>query len=104
MGIATFAAKGRKSIQIQAGALRHWQPSAPFLAARGFAILPDEPVMDRQEDKPHPGAGWRDADLKRAIAVAEKAGLQSYRVEIAADGTISIVVGDTAPEAGKTGG
>ena len=38
-------------------------------------------------------AGWRDEDLKRAIAVAEEAGLTSYRIEIAPDGTITIFVG-----------
>lgn len=38
-------------------------------------------------------AQWRQADVKRAIAAAGKAGLQNYRVEIAPDGTISIVVG-----------
>lgn len=36
--------------------------------------------------------GWRQSDVARAIGVAKKAGLQSYRVEIAPDGTISIVV------------
>ena len=36
---------------------------------------------------------WRQADIKRAIAAAETAGLDSYRVEIAPDGTISIIVG-----------
>jgi hypothetical protein len=41
---------------------------------------------------------WRQADVKRAIAAAESAGLAAYRVEIAADGTISIVVGMPAPE------
>ncbi len=38
-------------------------------------------------------------DLKRALSVAEEAGLQSYRIEIATDGTISIIVGGS-PEAG----
>lgn len=43
-------------------------------------------------------AQWRQADVKRAIAAAEKAGLPSYRIEIAPDGTITIVVGaSTAP-------
>lgn len=36
---------------------------------------------------------WRDADLQRAIRAAEEAGLADYRVEIAPDGTITIVVG-----------
>jgi hypothetical protein len=41
---------------------------------------------------------WREADLTRAIRAAEKAGLQSYRVEVAPDGTISIVVGIAADD------
>lgn len=36
---------------------------------------------------------WRQADVKRAITAAEQAGLGCYRIEIAHDGTISIVVG-----------
>jgi hypothetical protein len=39
-------------------------------------------------------ARWRQADVKRAIGAAEQAGLRLYRVEIAPDGTISIVVGE----------
>lgn len=38
-------------------------------------------------------AHWREADVKRALNAAEKARLRSYRVDIAPDGTISIVVG-----------
>ena len=40
--------------------------------------------------------GWRQADVKRAIGAAEQAGLSSYRIEIAPDGTITIVVGEPA--------
>ena len=36
---------------------------------------------------------WRQADVRRAITAAEKAGLRADRIEIAPDGTISIVVG-----------
>ena len=42
---------------------------------------------------------WRQSDLKRLIAAAEQAELASYRIEVAPDGTLSIVVGcpdDTA--------
>ncbi len=39
------------------------------------------------------GGAWRERDLRRALAVARMAGLRDYRVEIAPDGTISIVVG-----------
>lgn len=41
-------------------------------------------------------AHWREADVKRALNAAEKARLRSYRVDIAPDGTISIVVGAAA--------
>jgi hypothetical protein len=44
-------------------------------------------------------ARWKQTDLKRALSAAEQAGLSSYRVEIAPDGTISIVVGDPADTA-----
>jgi len=53
--------------------------------------MADDPAIE-----PHEGgveAGWRDEDLRRAIAVAEEAGLTSYRIEIAPDGTITIYVG-----------
>lgn len=35
---------------------------------------------------------WRERDLRRALAVARCAKLRNYTVEIAPDGTISIVV------------
>jgi hypothetical protein len=35
---------------------------------------------------------WSEDDVERAIAAAERAGLASYRIEIAPDGTIAIVV------------
>jgi hypothetical protein len=42
---------------------------------------------------------WLDEDLARAIAVAEQAGLQGYRIEISLDGTITILVGTPGDEA-----
>ncbi|WEK42930.1 MAG: hypothetical protein P0Y64_16555 [Candidatus Sphingomonas colombiensis] len=39
---------------------------------------------------------WRQDDIKRAINAAEKSRLRQYRVDIATDGTISIVVGGQA--------
>jgi hypothetical protein len=42
---------------------------------------------------------WRQSDVKRAVAAAEQAGLEAYRVEVAPDGTISIVVGAPAETA-----
>jgi hypothetical protein len=38
--------------------------------------------------------------VKRAIGAAEKAGLHNYRVEIAPDGTIAIVVGMSSEDPG----
>lgn len=36
---------------------------------------------------------WSERDLRRALGVARRSGLQDYRVEIAPDGTIALVVG-----------
>jgi len=36
---------------------------------------------------------WRERDLQRAIAVARRSKLVNYRIELAPDGTIAIVVG-----------
>jgi hypothetical protein len=54
--------------------------------------MPDEAETPPAQDEKDKTRG-RQADVRRAIAAAEKAGLRSYRVEIAFDGTISIVVG-----------
>ncbi|WAT17664.1 hypothetical protein OZN62_12205 [Aurantiacibacter sp. MUD11] len=36
---------------------------------------------------------WSERDLRRAIAIAKRAGLCRFRVEITPEGTISLVVG-----------
>ena len=59
----------------------------------GFAMAESMPSDDDTAEQ-----RWREADLEHAIATAEKAGLRAYRVEIAPDGTIAIVVG-IPPEA-----
>lgn len=59
----------------------------------GFAMMPDQAATPSTKDQTHRKAQWRQSDVKRAIAAAEQAGLRLYRVEIALDGTISIVVG-----------
>jgi hypothetical protein len=46
---------------------------------------------------------WREVDIKRAISAAEKARLRSYRVDIAPDGTISIVVGGAVKATSRGG-
>lgn len=61
--------------------------------APGFRIEGDAAgcPQERQWQPAEPGH-WREADVLRAIAAAEKAGLAAYRIEIATDGTIAIVV------------
>jgi hypothetical protein len=58
--------------------------------------MADDPAIDPKDETAQIDAGWRDEELKRAISVAEEAGLKSYRIEIAPDGTITIFVGDPA--------
>jgi len=58
--------------------------------------MTDDPAIDPQEETGPGETGWRDEELRRAIAIAEEAGLKSYRIEIAPDGTITIFVGDPA--------
>jgi hypothetical protein len=63
---------------------------------RGEQKLTGRKVPDEER------AQARQADVKRAIEAAEQAGLKSYCVEVAPDGTIAIVVGppeDTAKPA-----
>lgn len=40
---------------------------------------------------------WDEADVRRAVAAATQAGLEDFRIEIAPDGTIAIVVGSPDP-------
>ena len=75
-------------VRIQGQSLREALVGPDQGPATGF-IKPD----DAPTSAPMPMARWRQADLKRAIAAAEEAGLHSYRVEISPEGTISILVG-----------
>ena len=68
---------------------------------QGFALMPDDAATPSDQDETRPRAQWRQADVKRAINAAENAGLRAYRIEIAPDGTIAIVVGDW-PETPET--
>jgi len=92
--------EGATPIHIQAQFLRDQPAFTPEGPMSGFAIAP-EPVI------PVPGAAsgrkgtWCDDDLARAIDAAKEASLTSYRVEIAPDGTISIVVGYPAGGEGE---
>jgi hypothetical protein len=80
-------------VQICADILRRWDAYAPYQARRGFGTMPDENAIGPKDVEAHPQGRWRATDLKRAIRAAEKSGLTSYRIEIAPDGTIAIIVG-----------
>jgi hypothetical protein len=55
--------------------------------------------LPEQAGEPAVRAGSiRQKDARRAATAAEKAGLRDYRIEIAADGTIAIVVGTPKAE------
>ena len=86
-------------IQIKAQVLRQWPSTGHASTIGPFALLPDDITNPASRGETGDKARWRQSDIKRAIAAAKQAGLETYRVEIAPDGTISIIVGapsDTA--------
>ena len=85
--------RGGSEVPIRIGAqvLRERQASADHAAWPGFT-LPSDDAASAADQPATRRAGWRQADVKRAIDAAEKAGLRAYRIEIAPDGTITIVV------------
>ena len=100
-----FIAKGasrsggsKRSIRVRAQVLRDRQAPLETGGPLGF-VLPDQaPAPPGGEAGKAP---WRQSDVRRAIAAAEKAGLREYRIEIDRDGTIAIVVGGPG-DAGRT--
>lgn len=98
MGEATLIAiraprsgTGESPFQIQAQVLREAQPCSDDRETSKYTI-PAAAQAAATSSRSHRRV-WRKSDVSRAIAAAEKAGLRGYRVEIAPDGTISIVVG-----------
>jgi hypothetical protein len=79
--------------QIRAQSLRHWEDFTPAGGLSGIAFMPEQTTTPSRRK-----GSWRQSDITRAIGAAEQAGLGTYRVEIAPDGTITIVVGES-PEA-----
>lgn len=95
-GNAVLPGHSGDTISIRAQFLHEWQDQAQACASSGFIAMTDETTITQI---PAATTGrWRQADVKRAINAAEQAGLQHYRVEIAPDGTLSIVVGAASPE------
>jgi len=94
--IATRASRrdgGKSPIQIRAQFLCDRSVEAPAAPLSGFAIIPDAEALRPVEDPPRDRSDWRQRDAERAIKAAQQAGLTNYRVEIAPDGAVSIVVG-----------
>lgn len=77
-------------IQVRAEYLRGGEPAGH---ANAFTPADVMPLDMRSSGSSHKRRSWRSHDLQRALAAARKAGLERYRVEIAPDGTIAIVVG-----------
>lgn len=94
LAIGTQRAQRGKPIQIRADILDRGDALSPYLARLGVTPVKGDPEPTHRDA--HAETGWRDEDLERAIAVAEEAGLTSYRIEIAPDGTITIFVGEHA--------
>jgi hypothetical protein len=95
-GIAGLIAKGasrsggaKSPIQVRAQVLRDVPTRCSTMPA---FFLPDEDPATAAGDRSD-GPPPQQADVERAVAAAEEAGLQDYRIEIAPDGTIAIVVG-----------
>lgn len=86
-------------IRIQAQALRRREAVAHADAFGAFAILPEDAACRVDGDDTSRKKAWRQTDLERAIGAAKEAELSSYRVEVAPDGTISVIVGDPADTA-----
>jgi len=78
-------------IRIKAQVLRDW-PVQDALGPIDSAPATPGPANPAQ----HGDGRWTEAEVKRAVACAQAAGLTSYRIELSPDGTVSIVVGDQA--------
>lgn len=79
-------------INVRADALHKWSESSEANGAMaGLGLMPQAMATGLNGDQSPPGE-WCDEQLKRAIAAAEEAGIASYRIEIAPNGTITIVV------------
>lgn len=92
------AAGGRVApIQIRAQFLKDMGPLGPVGDTAAFIAMPDDAATAADCHKVRRGH-WREKDLQRAIGAAKRSGLTDFRVEIAPDGTIAIVVGQQQPK------
>ena len=93
--VTSISGKDKKfPVQIRARILRDLESSA-FPDPIPAFDLPN--TWDKGDKRRR--VAWRETDLRRAIGAAKRAGLRFYSVEVAPDGTISIVVGEQSPDA-----
>lgn len=76
--------------RIRARFLRSRKPETRAVGLAAFAFAGDS-IHTKADETQH--MSCRESDIECAIVAAERAGLDRYRVEIAPDGTIAIVVG-----------
>jgi hypothetical protein len=94
-GLRAIAKRPSKSggasepIQLRAQVLR--ELPSPVRAAPGFFLPDGEPAA--AGDGAVGNATWRPSAVEYAVAALEAAGVRDYRIEIAPDGTIAVVVG-----------
>jgi len=95
-GDAAAAGQPGNPVTIRAQFLQDWQEGGGVTndASPSGAAFSVELLLPPARTAGH----WRQSDVKRAITAAEQAGLQHYRVEIAPDGTLAIVVGGSVAE------
>lgn len=101
---ASMPGEGASPIQVRAQVLRQPQSAEAAGSLPAFPAMTDGEAGAGKTKAAQRKARWKQADLKRAIGAAEQAGLDNYRVEVAPDGTITIVVGDPANTAAPDGG
>jgi len=83
--------EGTSSFLVQAQSLRDYKPQTAAGPISGFEILLEGEALNAGACAPRDAPRWLE-EVKGAIEAAEEAGLRSYRIEIAPDGTIALVV------------
>jgi hypothetical protein len=89
--------RGKGPVVLKARGLERFQAPGPSANPLPFTLPDDAPAPPAAC---LPGGAERQALLAEAIAAAQNAGLLRYRVNLAPDGSVAIVVG---PDADTTG-
>lgn len=89
--------RGKRPVVLKARGLERFQAPAPSANPLPFALPDDAPAPPAAS---RPDRAEREALLTEAISAAQNAGLMRYRVTLAPDGSVAIVVG---PDVDATG-